>query len=100
MLEFADLDWTVKIMKKRFDRQLRILGHNIEFCPVTGRQEHTFLDARELRESSQRIGQCRIRDRKSLPDLDIGRLMTDAETVDIHLKRWTVRDKSNPPERT
>src|SRR5580704_2918755 len=100
MPQFADLDRAVKIMKERFDRQLRILRDNIEFCPVTGRQEHTFLDARELDQPGQRIGQCRIWDRKSLADLDIGRLVTDAETVDIHLKRWNVRDKSNPPKRT
>jgi hypothetical protein len=25
--------------------------------------------------------------------------MADAETENIHLKRWTIRDESNPPER-
>src|ERR1700693_6124147 len=53
MLEFADLDLTVEIMEKRFDGQLRILGDNIKFCPVTGRQEHTFLDTPELGKPSQ-----------------------------------------------
>src|ERR1700722_4982630 len=99
MLQLANCQRTVEIMKKRFDRQLRILGDNIKFCPVTGRQEHTFLDARELRESSQRIAQSGVRDGKSFADVDICRLMTDAEAENIHLKRRTVRDKSNPPER-
>src|ERR1700731_357873 len=39
-------------------------------------------------------------DSKTLPDLDVRRLMTDAKTENIHLKRWTIRDESNPPEHT
>ena len=87
-------------MKKRFDGQLRIRADNVELRSVTGRQEYTFVDATDLREPHQRIGQCRVRDSKTLPDLDVRRLMTDAKTENIHLKRRTIRDESNPPERT
>ncbi len=100
MLELADLHGPIKIMKKWFDGQLRILRNNIEFRPVASRQQHAFLHIRDLRKPRQRIGQRGVRNRKSFPDFDICRLMTDAETEDIHLKRWTIRDKSNPPEGT
>ena len=87
-------------MKKRFDGQLRIRADNVELRPVTGRQKYAFVDATGPREPRQRIGQCRVRDSKTLPDLDVRRLMTDAKTENIHLKRWTIGDESNPPERT
>lgn len=87
-------------MKKWFDGQLGILRNNIEFRPVTSRQQHAFLHIRNPRKSRQGIGQRGVRNRKSFPDFDICRLMTDAETEDIHLKRWTIRNESNPPEGT
>src|SRR5260370_5675947 len=100
MLELRCLYRTVEIMKKRFDSYLRIRADNVEFRSVTGRQEYTFVDTTDLPEPHQRIGQCRVRDSKTLPDFDVRRMMTDAETENIHLKRWTIRDESNPPKRT
>src|ERR1700730_2534406 len=100
MLELAKLHGAVKIMKKWFDGQLRILRNNIEFRPVASRQQYAFLHIRNPRKSRQRIGQRGVRNRESFPDFDICRLMTDAETEDIHLKRWTIRNESNPPEGT
>jgi hypothetical protein len=46
-------------MKKWFDGQLGILRNNIEFRPVTGRQEHAFVH---------------VRDRGRLPFFSISRL--------------------------
>src|SRR6266403_5139517 len=95
MLELRCLYRTVEIMKKRFDSQLRIRANNVEFRSVTGRQEYTFVDATDLPEPHQRIGQCRVRDSKTLPDLDVRRLMTDAETENIHRVWPRARSRSS-----
>src|SRR5208283_2709640 len=100
VLELRCLYRPLESRKERLNSELRIRADNVEFRSVTGRQQYTFLDATDLREPHQRIGQCRVRDSKTLPDFDVRRMMTDAETENIHLKRWAIRDESNPPERT
>jgi len=57
VLKFADLERAIKVMKKRFDRQLGIGGNELEFCPITGREQNAFLDVRDLGQPSKRFGQ-------------------------------------------
>jgi hypothetical protein len=61
----------LELMKKRFHGPLRIRADNVELRSVTGRQKYAFVDATDPREPRQRIGQCRVWDSKTLPDLDV-----------------------------
>ena len=84
MLEIANPGKSIEILDKRRDIELGILSDKVKLGSVASRQNNALFDIRYARQTVQRVRQRGVWNDESLTHFDIRRLMTDAETQDIH----------------